>query len=264
MIWRGWGKGPGLVLLHGGQGSWAHWVRNIADLAKHYEVWVVDLPGMGESAMPLEPWNEKTIAMQLVESTQTILKGSFFDLVGFSFGGLIAGHMAALHPAMLRSLTLVGAPALGLPVAKLDLRRWRGIPEGNARDEVHRHNMLQLMIGDVGSVDELALAIQRFTNEVVELRSRSLALGDSLSQALAKVAVPTHGIWGMDDVLVRGQHEALKTILARFNVGLEFIPAAGHWVQYERAAQFDKALRTWLNRVANLRGVNQSAMVSGL
>ncbi len=29
MVWRSWGSGPALVLLHGGSGSWRHWVRNI-------------------------------------------------------------------------------------------------------------------------------------------------------------------------------------------------------------------------------------------
>ena len=30
LVWREWGNGPALVLLHG---CWAHWVRNIAALA---------------------------------------------------------------------------------------------------------------------------------------------------------------------------------------------------------------------------------------
>ncbi len=29
MVWRSWGQGPALVLLHGASGSWTHWIRNI-------------------------------------------------------------------------------------------------------------------------------------------------------------------------------------------------------------------------------------------
>ena len=33
MRWREWGRGETLVLLHGGFGSWLHWVRNIEALS---------------------------------------------------------------------------------------------------------------------------------------------------------------------------------------------------------------------------------------
>lgn len=50
MIWRRWGQGsaPALVLLHGGYGSWTHWLKNVESLAARYTVWAADLPGLGE------------------------------------------------------------------------------------------------------------------------------------------------------------------------------------------------------------------------
>ena len=41
--------------MHGGFGSWLHWVRNIEPLARRYRVLAVDLPGLGDSALPEEP-----------------------------------------------------------------------------------------------------------------------------------------------------------------------------------------------------------------
>src|SRR3546814_6277896 len=43
MVWRLWGEGPPLVLLHGGSGSWTHWFRNIPALARRYRVIAADL-----------------------------------------------------------------------------------------------------------------------------------------------------------------------------------------------------------------------------
>ena len=56
MVWRVWGAGEPLVLFHGGSGSWTHWIRNIPELSRHYELWVADIPGLGDSAMPPKPW----------------------------------------------------------------------------------------------------------------------------------------------------------------------------------------------------------------
>lgn len=53
MVWRCWGEGEPVVLLHGGSGSWTHWIRNIpALLACGRQIWALDLPGFGDSASP--------------------------------------------------------------------------------------------------------------------------------------------------------------------------------------------------------------------
>ena len=52
VCWRGLGSGSPVVLVHGGHGSWLHWVRNIEALAAHHTVWAVDLPGFGDSDAP--------------------------------------------------------------------------------------------------------------------------------------------------------------------------------------------------------------------
>ena len=49
IVWRRWGSGPSLVLLHGGHGAWNHWVRNVIPLSQTHAVWAPDMPGYGES-----------------------------------------------------------------------------------------------------------------------------------------------------------------------------------------------------------------------
>jgi 2-hydroxy-6-oxonona-2,4-dienedioate hydrolase len=41
-----------LVLLHGGSGSWTHWLRNVEHFAQQREVWALDIPGFGDSSLP--------------------------------------------------------------------------------------------------------------------------------------------------------------------------------------------------------------------
>ncbi|MEO9102032.1 MAG: alpha/beta fold hydrolase, partial [Burkholderiaceae bacterium] len=95
MVWHIWGQGAPVVLLHGGAGSWNHWVRNIGSLvAAGRRVLVPDLPGFGDSARApaardadaLPPWVERGL-IELIGPADC-------DVVGFSFGGMVAGLLA--------------------------------------------------------------------------------------------------------------------------------------------------------------------------
>lgn len=159
MVWRVWGAGSPLLLFHGGSGSWTHWLRNIPALEQHYELWVPDLPGLGQSAMPPEPWTPSSVARVVREGIDTLLgEDTPLRLVGFSFGGHIAGLVASQLSARLRDLTLVGVAGLGLradprePFAK---ERPGMSPEELAA--VHVKNLEILMIADPAKVDDLAV-----------------------------------------------------------------------------------------------------------
>src|SRR6516225_4256552 len=93
MVWRVWGEGPALVLLHGGYGSWTHWLRNIPVLSEGRRVIAADMPGLGESASAPEPYTAESIAAIVAGGLGEVLdrvqgEGESFDLAGFSFGGL--------------------------------------------------------------------------------------------------------------------------------------------------------------------------------
>ena len=53
LTWQQWSEpeaGPPLLLMHGGFGSWTHWLANIDVLRQQRELWTLDLPGLGASA----------------------------------------------------------------------------------------------------------------------------------------------------------------------------------------------------------------------
>ena len=95
MVWRVWGAGEPLVLFHGGSGSWTHWIRNIPELSQHYELWVADIPGLGDSAMPPKPWMPASIADVVVAGIDQLFPSSTLRMAGFSFGGQVAGLVSA-------------------------------------------------------------------------------------------------------------------------------------------------------------------------
>jgi pimeloyl-ACP methyl ester carboxylesterase len=98
LVWRAWGEGPPVVLLHGADGAWSQWVRNIDALCAGRTVWAVDLPGFGDSALPSAA-DHPAIAQALADGLRRLLGPALpAPVVGFSFGGVVAAHLAALYP----------------------------------------------------------------------------------------------------------------------------------------------------------------------
>jgi len=250
VVWRSWGEGMPLVLLHGGSGSWRHWLRNIAALARHYRVLAADIPGLGESAMPPGEASPQTAALPLRDGLAQLLgPGRRYHLTGFSFGANVSGQLAALEGGHVLSLTLVGAASLGLARPPLELIKVRD-KQGSARMEANRENLKRLMFHDPAKIDETALAIQDWHTNHARLRSRGFASGTSLKDALERVTAPLNGIWGEFDAVAYPNVAArLDVIRARDPSMLEaVIPGAGHWVAYEAAEPFNAALLSILAR----------------
>ncbi|MDB5870353.1 MAG: alpha/beta hydrolase fold protein, partial [Polaromonas sp.] len=133
LIWHLWGReschpslAP-LVLLHGGSGSWTHWLRNIAALVASGR-WVLapDLPGFGDSAAPLHGVDADALPELLEQGLAQLVGDEACDLAGFSFGGMVAGLMAAQFAHRVARLVLVGVPGLGIaPEKAIRLNAWR-------------------------------------------------------------------------------------------------------------------------------------------
>ncbi len=114
MVWRVWGGGRPLVLLHGASGSWTLWIRNIAPLARSFRVVAPDMPGFGDSDTPPEPHTTDVLA-GLVASGLNVLVPPLmeFDMAGFSFGWIIAGLVAARLQYRVRTLVTAWSGRVG-------------------------------------------------------------------------------------------------------------------------------------------------------
>jgi pimeloyl-ACP methyl ester carboxylesterase len=233
-----------MVLLHGGTGSWTHWVRNVLALAEAHTVFVPDMPGFGDSAAPPKGSGVPAIA-GIVADGIARLTGGPVQLVGFSFGGLVAGHLAAARPELVSRLVLVGAGGLGLRDGKkLPLVAWRHLKDEAEREAAHRHNLANLMLWDAAKIDPLALRIQSINAQRSRINSGPFSRGDVLLEPLSRVRAPIDGIWGRHDTTVGNRMGEIGPILRRTDpeATMTVIEDAGHWVIYERAGEFNRAL----------------------
>lgn len=256
MVWRIFGRldGEPLVLFHGGFGSWTHWLRNIPTLSRHYRLIVANLPGLGESDEAPRPHTATGLAAIAADGVARILApGERFHLAGFSFGGLIGGHVAAALGDRCRSLTLVGAGGLGLPRNAISpLKSWRHIEDEVGRREVHRENLAILMIADPAAIDDLAIHLQSENAPRGRVNSPPIAMTDTLAEVLPQLRGRLAGIWGECDATAMHDLPARARLLRSIQPGAPFlvIADAGHWVQYEASEAFDEALLSVLAGVA--------------
>ena len=251
LVWHVWGEEQSgaapLVLLHGGSGSWTHWVRNIGPLlAAGRQLWVPDLPGFGASALPPSGTDADALVEPLHAGLQALMGGQPVDLVGFSLGGMTAGLLLAAYPALAQRLVLVGAPAMGVvPRRQFELKAWRHLADPQQQLAVHRYNLAALMLYDPQQIEGLALGLHVANMQQDRMPRRRLSGTDILARSLPCVTCPVHAIYGRHDVLYRDfihQLEGAYAAAARDFRGMALIDGAGHWVQFEQPQAFDAAL----------------------
>lgn len=97
------GQGQPLVMLHGWGMHSGVWQPLIKKLSAEYMLYLVDLPGMGNSR-PLEQYHLHALADEVAQ----VIPG-VSDVLGWSLGGLVAQRIALNQPDRIRRLVLVGS-----------------------------------------------------------------------------------------------------------------------------------------------------------
>ena len=97
------GQGQPLVMIHGWGMHSGVWQPLIKRLSAKYMLYLVDLPGMGNSR-PVEPYHLYNLADEVAE----VIPG-VSDVLGWSLGGLVAQRIALNQPDRIRRLVLVSA-----------------------------------------------------------------------------------------------------------------------------------------------------------
>ena len=112
------GRGPGIVLVHGLGSTAEHWLQTARVLSRDHRVTLVDLPGHGQSEMPA-PFSLGSAAAAL-DAALAANGHEPVVLVGHSLGGLVCAAEAIEHPERVRALVLVEtALRPQLPAAEL-------------------------------------------------------------------------------------------------------------------------------------------------
>jgi pimeloyl-ACP methyl ester carboxylesterase len=230
-----------LVLLHGGSGSWTHWVRNVEHFAQTRPVWALDIPGFGESDLPKGVSDADGLVSYVAEILTRSFQGEAIDVMGFSFGGMTAGLVAAQYPKIIRQLILVGAPGLGLFDKVLPMRGMTTHMDLAELRSVHRHNLNAMMLAHAESVTNETIDLQESNVDRDRLRRRRIARTDVLAKVQTQWTCPVHGVWGELDALYKRTLQQVPTVLPKLAT-FTVVPDARHWLMYERPDAFHTAV----------------------
>ena len=202
------GQGPDLVLLHGWGMNGAVWHGIAQQLAPHYRVHLVDLPGFGNSLLADEvdyslPWLAEQVAAILPQKCH---------LLGWSLGGLVASQLALTHPDRLHSLITVASSPCFMArdewpgIAPKVLTGFNLMLAGDFRQTIERFLAIQAMGSEHARDDIRQLRhwlAERPSPQFAALEAGLTLLADiDLREPLRELALPWLRIYGRLDSLV--------------------------------------------------------------
>ncbi|MFO0755778.1 MAG: alpha/beta hydrolase [Byssovorax sp.] len=254
--WAG-GKGTPIVLLHGfGASAIWQWPDQVRNLARDHRVIVPDLLWFGDSRSDLPDYGIDH-QVRAVEALLDALGAGRADVVGISYGGLVAHELAADRPAAVIHLAIVDSP--GRVYTRADyaaLCRQLGVEHlGDVlvpADPSGVERLLALAYDDPPWTPDFALQ-QSFEAFYTTRRAERVALLDALlAQMDELVARPTRitskveVIWGRDDPVF--PLPIGERLAASFHTEVEVIDHARHAPNLEHPQLFNRMLRRFLGR----------------
>lgn len=254
-VWHSWGQGMPLMLLHGGSGSWTHWLRNIESLTEAgYQVIVPDIPGFGDSDVAATGGEDALgVIAPLWSGYATLFGAQPCQMMGFSFGAMVAVLMAQSNPDLAKHLLLVAPPGLGLRSPPFPIQSWKRLQNWDEIIAVARHNLSLQMLYRPESLDDETLRIHVNNIDRDRMRKRKISQTNIVIDALPHLRCPVDAIFGSHDSFYLSGLSRLEGLLmtAPYFRELAFVQDCGHWVSYEDANIFNPVARRMLSSAAS-------------
>lgn len=222
------GEGYPVILIHGLSGSMHWWGRNVADLAKYYKVYLLDLPGFGTMRQARSQFAlSKTAAWLLAWMEAVGIPKAHF--IGHSMGGYICIWIAAHRPEVVSRLILVA------PAVLSQIRTVFGY-------------MVPLLI-TIRYLTPCFFPILVYdalrAGPLILLRATRDLLMQDAHEEIEAIRVPTLLVWGENDTLVPVSiGHILRTQIP--NARLLIFNRAGHVAMFDQYQAFNAATEAFL------------------
>lgn len=245
------GEGEGVLLLHGLGGSSNTWTPLMGALARHRSV-RVDWPGSARSFRV-----EGSLSIEaFVKCARRALEFAGIaraHVVGHSLGTIIATHLAATDPQLVRSLCLFG-PLLAPPDSARDNIRARGQKarsEGVAGMQAIADAVSQATLASETKqrrLTALAYVRESLMRQDADGYARTCdALANAQAADVAKIVCPVLLVTGDEDIVAPPQ--AVRQMASKIaGARVEILRGCGHWTPLEKPEECNELLRQFINQ----------------
>ncbi len=259
-----WGSGPPLALLHGFTGSAMSWGPFAETLAARFTVLAVDVVGHGASDTPDDPARYAIDrAARDVCAAVAAFDADRASWLGYSMGGRLALYVAAMFPAAVERLVLIGAsPGLASPRERDERRASDEALAARIEAEgvpafVDSWEALPLFATQARLPADRRRAIRRgrLANDACGLANSLRGMGagaqPALHDQLGGVEAPALLLAGALDGKFAATAEEMAATMP--NARALHVPGAGHAAHLEKPAYCVRTITTFLEEGARER-----------
>jgi pimeloyl-ACP methyl ester carboxylesterase len=253
------GEGPPALFLHSyglGTTAWITWYKVLPEFAKHFRCIAMDLPNFAKTGpvmydAPIHTFQAKT-ALALLDA----LGIEKAHIIGNSQGGQTAMVFSYMYPERTEKLVW-GAGHIGTAGGYVGEYTFTVHPE--ASGFVNRETMadptvanfkryLAMHIRDQDLItDELAEYLQHYYTyrpDMLEMRTKSVAIPTNHLYDMAKIEAPTLMVWGRYDRTCN--FEIGFNSLNRIRNSRLVVLHCGHWVPFEKPEEYTSHVLNFL------------------
>lgn len=252
------GDGTPVLFVHEFAGDYRSWEPQVRELSRRYRCITYNARGYPPSDVPDEP--ERYSQARAVEDIRCVLDHLGIErahIVGLSMGGFATLHFGLTHPGRARSLLIAGC---GYGAERDQRERFRAEATVIA-ERLEREGMgafaRQYALGPtrVQFQNKDPRGWQEFADQLAEHSSRGSALTQlgvqrerpsvfDLEEEMKRLTVPTLIVTGDEDHPCLLPNVFMKRTIP--SAGLLVIPNAGHAINLEEPAAFNRALADFL------------------
>jgi len=255
------GKGKPLVFIHGWTNNWMGWIPLAKILKNNYKLYILDLPGFGDSDS-LQHYSAEIAADYLAGFIKK-LKIKPEAVIGLSMGTFVTSCFGKNYPKLTKTIVLIGAVFKDKKrkVTSKFIEFWLKLVNGRKRAEsvikkiietrffayltakyLNMYEFNKFLIDTYGMIGKKKMKKEAYIQMGISVTTIQL------QEVLDNIKVPVLLIYGKQDKLVniRNAWQNLKRKKGNFNY--RAINKAGHIVSLERPRPVAEAITDFLQK----------------